>query len=145
MAPYLLIELHKDMRPCVLVVEDDAVTRELLRRILEREGCDVEEAVDGEKAVGKLAQGRYDVVVLDIALPKLSGTDVMEYIASTTPRLLESIVVVTGLDAAEIRKLFPSICETLSKPVIAARLLESVRRCLGSVAHVSGLSGIHVA
>jgi two-component system, OmpR family, alkaline phosphatase synthesis response regulator PhoP len=105
----------------------------------------VEEAVDGEKAVGKLAQGRYDVVVLDIALPKLSGTDVMEYIASTTPRLLESIVVVTGLDAAEIRKLFPSICETLSKPVIAARLLESVRRCLGSVAHVSGLSGIHVA
>jgi len=133
------------MRPCVLVVEDDAVTRDLLRRILERAGCDVEEAIDGEKAVGKLAQGRYDIVVLDIALPKLSGTDVMEYIASTTPRLLESIVVVTGLDAAEIRKLFPSVCETLSKPVIPARLLESVHRCLGSAVLMNGMSGIHVA
>ena len=133
------------MRPLVLVVEDDAVTRELLRRILEKEGCIVDEAVDGEKAVGKIARERYDVIVLDIALPKLSGTDVMEYIASTTPRLLESIVVVTGLDAAEIRNLFPSICETLSKPVIPARVLESVRRCLGAVAHPNGLSGISVA
>jgi DNA-binding NtrC family response regulator len=120
------------MRPTVLVVEDDVATREALRRVLENEGCDVELAVDGEKAVGCLAQRAYDAVVLDIALPKLSGTDVMEYIASTRPQMLESIVVVTGLEVAEIRKLFPTICETLSKPVIPKRLIASVRRCLGS-------------
>lgn len=133
------------MRPRVLVVEDDATTREALRRILEAEGCEVDVAVDGEKAVGRVNQSRYDAIVLDIALPKLSGTDVMEYIASTTPEMLESIVVVTGLEAAEIRKLFPSICETLSKPVMPTRLIASVRRCLGATAHPNGLSGISVA
>lgn len=133
------------MRPQVLIVEDDVATRQILRRILEGEGCVVHEASDGEKAVGKLAQQQYDAVVLDIALPKLSGTDVMEYIASTSPRMLESIVVVTGLEAGEVRKLFPTICETLSKPVLPTRLIASVRRCLGATAHPNGLSGISVA
>lgn len=121
------------MRPRVLVVEDDAATRELLKTILAVEGCDVDAAVDGEKAVGCLARQRYDAIVLDIALPKMSGTDVMEYIASTTPELLSAIIVVTGLDVAEIRKLFPSVCETLSKPVMPTRLLASVRRCFGGI------------
>lgn len=133
------------MRPRVLVVEDDVTTREALRKVLEGEGCQVDIAVDGEKAVGALNQYRYDAIVLDIALPKLSGTDVMEYIASTSPRLLESIVVVTGLEVSEIRKLFPTICETLSKPVMPTRLIASVRRCLGATAHPNGLSGISVA
>jgi CheY-like chemotaxis protein len=133
------------MRPSVLIVEDDAATREALRKVLESEGCVVEIAIDGENAVGKLAQFQYDAIVLDIALPKLSGTDVMEFIASTSPRMLESIVVVTGLDAEEIRKLFPTICETLSKPVMPTRLIASVRRCLGATAHPNGLSGISVA
>lgn len=99
--------------------------------MLEAEGCAVEEAVDGEKAIGALAQRRYDAIILDIVLPKLSGTDVMEWLAVTRPESLASIIVVTGLDVAEIRKLFPTICETLAKPVIRNRLLGSVRRCLG--------------
>lgn len=133
------------MRPNVLIVEDDTAIRESLRKVLEGEGCRVDVAEDGEKAVGKLAQYHYDAIVLDIALPKLSGIDVMEYIASTSPRLLESIVVVTGLDVDEVRKLFPTICETLSKPVMPTRLIASVRRCLGATAHPNGLSGISVA
>jgi CheY-like chemotaxis protein len=133
------------MRPHVLVVEDDFATREALRKILEGEGCTVDLAIDGEKAVGCLARKQFDVVVLDLALPKLSGTDVMEYIASTNPAQLSSIVVVTGLEAQEIRKLFPAVRETLSKPVMPTRLIASVRRCLGATAHPNGLSGISVA
>ena len=129
------------MSPLVLVVEDDTATREALRNVLVAEGCTVETAADGEKAVGFLAQRRYDAIILDIVLPKLSGTDVMEYIASTNPETLASIIVVTGLDVTEIRKLFPTVCETLSKPVIPSRILGSVRRCLGaSGKHSSGMS-----
>jgi len=130
------------MRPTVLIVEDDTATREALCRVLEDEGYLVDLAVDGEKAVGRLAQKAYDAIVLDIALPKLSGTDVMEYIASTRPQMLESIVVVTGLDVGEIRKLFPTICETLSKPVIPNRLVASVRRCLGTEQRGTGTAGV---
>lgn len=119
------------MRPTILVVEDDGQTREALRGILEHQGYAVDVAIDGERAVGALAQRRYDVIILDIALPKMSGTDVMEYLAGTTPDVLASIVVVTGLEAEEIRNLFPQICDTLSKPVLPARLMESVHRCLG--------------
>ena len=115
----------------VLIVEDDRATREALHAILEDLGCDVDLAEDGEKAVGRLAQQNYDAIILDIVLPKLSGTDVMEYLATTNPAVLASIVVVTGLEVAEIRTLFPTICETLSKPVLPSRLVASVRRCLG--------------
>ena len=116
--------------PVVLVVEDDVVTRNAMRLVLESAGYEVELAVDGEKAIGCVAQRRYDTIVLDIVLPKLSGTDVMEFIASTSPEMLASIVVVTGLEVREIRKLFPTVCETLSKPVLPSRLLSSIRRCM---------------
>jgi DNA-binding response OmpR family regulator len=132
------------MRPRILVVEDDTTTREAFRRILELEGCELDLVPDGEKAVGALAQRRYDAIILDIALPKMSGTDVMEYIASTTPEVLTSIVVVSGLEAGEIRKLFPEICETMSKPVMPGRLIAAVRRCL-SMGHTARVSGISVA
>jgi DNA-binding response OmpR family regulator len=133
------------MRPHLLVVEDDFATREALRKILEGEGCLVDVAGDGEKAIGALAQRRYHAIVLDLALPRLSGTDVMEYVASTDPARLASIVVVTGLEASEIRMLFPAVTETLSKPVMPTRLIAAVRRCLGATAHPNGLSGISVA
>lgn len=135
------------MRPRVLIVEDDSTTRAALRMILEREGCEVDLAVDGEKAVGCIAQSAYDAVVLDIVLPKLSGTDVMEYIASTRPTMLESVIVVTGLEVQEIRKLFPTVCEALCKPVMPTRLIGAVRRCLaaGKASDSGSLSGISVA
>ncbi len=135
------------MRPRILVVEDDTATRESLRRVLELEGCDLDMVGDGEKAVGALAQRTYDVIILDIALPKMSGTDVMEYIASSTPEVLSSVVVVTGLEAQEIRKLFPDICETLSKPVMPGRLIAAIRRCLAVTHKIggTGISGIFVA
>lgn len=133
------------MRTRALIVEDDRTTREALRRVLEREGCVIDVAVDGEKAIGCLAQHRYDVVVLDIVLPKLSGTDVMEYIASTTPELLASVIVVTGLEVGEIRKLFPGVCEALSKPVMPTRLVSSFRRCVAAGGPASGAAGISIA
>lgn len=126
------------MQPTILVVEDDGQTREALRGILERQGYAVDVVPDGEQAIGALAGQRYDAIILDVALPKMSGTDVMEYLAGTTPDVLASIVVVTGLDAVEIRNLFPQICDTLSKPVLPARLMESLRRCLGEPPPAAG-------
>ena len=130
MAYQLLLELLPAMPPLILIVEDDTATRQSLRTILEQEGVEVHEAPDGERAIGALARFHYDAIILDIALPRMSGTDVMEYIASTTPEILTSVVVVTGLEMHEVRNLFPQISETLSKPVSPSRLLASLRRCL---------------
>jgi CheY-like chemotaxis protein len=119
-----------EMRPSALIVEDEAVTRNLLRQLLINSGCDVDEATDGEGAIAKLTVKRYNVILLDIVLPKLSGTHVMDFLREEDPDSLERVIVVTGLNVEEIRKLFPTVCHALGKPVIPNRLLASVQKCL---------------
>jgi len=118
------------MRPRALIVEDESVTRNLLRQLLLNAGCDVDEATDGEQAIDMLAVEKYGVILLDIVLPKRSGTDVMDFLREQDPEALERVIVVTGLNVAEIRKLFPTVCHALGKPVIPTRLLASVQECL---------------
>jgi len=120
----------KDARAKALVVEDDATTRTLLVGLLESIDCDVDVAADGEEALQRLQSRHYDVVLLDIVLPKMSGIDVMESLRRDHPHILGRIIVVTGLDIREIRTLFPSVHETLSKPVIPNRLRQAVRSSL---------------
>jgi CheY-like chemotaxis protein len=127
------------MRPRALVVEDDAVTRNVLRHLLEERGCDVDEAVDGQQAINLMAHVDYGVILLDIVLPRISGTAVMEHLMRSNPALVSRIIVVTGLNVDEIRKLFPTVCAALGKPVIPARLLQSVNACLVRAdAHFTG-------
>jgi CheY-like chemotaxis protein len=119
-----------EMRPAALIVEDEVVTRKLLRELLLTSGLQVEEATDGEEAIKKLSGKKYGVILLDIVLPKLSGTHVMDFLRDFDPDALERVIVVTGLNVEEIRKLFPTVCHALGKPVIPNRLLSSVQKCL---------------
>jgi len=118
------------MRRKALIVEDDPHTRRLLARLIESEDCKVDEAADGARAIEMLSKTDYDVVLLDIVLPKVSGTAVMDHLFITNPAMLERIIVVTGLNVEDIRKLFPTVCHALSKPVIPNRLMDSVHKCL---------------
>ena len=120
------------MRRKALIVEDDAATRALLADLVSSAGFETDIAADGELAVGLLTRNSYDVVVLDLILPKISGTDIMEYLHCTKPHMLTKVVVVTGLDVAEIRKLFPDVCDALGKPVVPNRLLRAMRACVGN-------------
>jgi len=119
-----------EMRSTALIVEDEVVTRKLLRELLLSSGLNVDEATDGEEAIAKLTVNRYGVILLDIVLPKLSGTHVMDFLRDADPDALERVIVVTGLNVEEIRKLFPTVCHALGKPVIPNRLLASVQKCL---------------
>jgi len=62
-------------RARVLLVEDNEVNRKVAARLLERLGCEVEIAVDGVEAVEKTAQRRYDVVLMDLHMPRLDGIE----------------------------------------------------------------------
>ena len=118
------------MRRKALIVEDDDTTRRLLRKLVESQGCEVDEARDGEVAIERLEAYDYAVILLDIVLPKVSGTEVMDHLFKTNPALLERIIVVTGLNLDEVRKLFPTVCNALPKPVIPKRLIDSMNKCL---------------
>src|SRR5690348_10700237 len=118
------------MRRKALVVEDDAATRALLCRLVESQQCDVDEAADGQTAIELLDANDYAVVLLDLVLPKVSGADVLDHVYNANPAMLERIIVVTGLNIEEVRKLFPTVCNALPKPVIPQRLMASIHKCL---------------
>ena len=61
----------------VLVVEDDVRTRELMRRLLETEGFDVEEAGHGQEALARLRAGKPDLIILDLMMPVMDGFEFM--------------------------------------------------------------------
>jgi DNA-binding response OmpR family regulator len=125
------VRSRSEWPPRALVVEDDPVTRVLLETLLKEHGCAVDSVDDGEKAIACLDTHDYRVILLDIVLPKKSGTEIMEHLHHTKPRLLHRVIVVTGLNVDEIRKLFPAVCQALSKPVMPSRLLSAVNLCLG--------------
>jgi len=118
------------MRSRALIVEDEAIARGLLGQLLESLDFAFDLAADGEEALRCLDDHEYDVILLDIVLPKVSGIEVMESLHRHRPRLLGKVIVVTGLDIREIRSLFPTVHETLSKPVLPGRLREAVRSCI---------------
>jgi len=64
------------MRPAVLVVDDDAGIRQVLRLYLERDGHRVTDAADGTAALTLVAERRFDLVLLDIMLPGVDGFEV---------------------------------------------------------------------
>src|SRR5688500_9535156 len=118
------------MLPRALVVEDDRNTRDALRVIIQDEGYEVDAAADGEEAITYLSRETYALILLDIVLPKISGTGVMEHLRAHHPAALENVVVVTGVEVQDISRLFPAVAFTLCKPVLPSRLRGLARRFL---------------
>ena len=114
----------------MLLVDDEASIRLVLRRTLAKDGWTVEEAADGEAAVALLADEgrRWAAIVLDVTLPGVSGAEIYRRLQATRPDLARRVVLTSGapsdfLDDAE--------CAVLRKPfdIMAARDL--VRRAAG--------------
>lgn len=86
----------------ILVVEDDLFLRELYTDILSGEGYKVESAVDGEDALQKMKIGGYDMVLLDIIMPKMDGLSVMKQMQGNPPQAPNKCVIfLTNLDKDE--------------------------------------------
>jgi len=84
----------------LLVVEDDQFLRELYVEILTNEGFSVDQAIDGEEAYNKMYAGGYDLVLLDIMLPKTDGLRILERLKTETPPIKPNgaVVVLSNMD-----------------------------------------------
>jgi CheY-like chemotaxis protein len=104
----LLATLQKyrcEVRPCpVLVVEDDAATRELLRRMLEREGWVVREAAHGRAALAQVAERRPDLILLDLMMPEMDGFQFLEALRTQAAWRAIPIIVVTAMELSEAER-----------------------------------------
>ena len=86
----------------ILIVEDDELLREVYSDTLTSEGYTIDTAQDGEEAYTKMSQGGWDLVLLDIIIPKMSGIDVAQKIKAAPPITPnKSIVFLTNLDKGD--------------------------------------------
>jgi two-component system, NtrC family, sensor kinase len=85
----------------ILVVEDDAANRDLLRQYLEREGHSVQEAGNGIQALQQLAAGAYDLMLLDVIMPEMDGYKVLALL-KWNPSLRDlPVIMISGLDETQ--------------------------------------------
>ncbi len=115
-------------QPRVLVVDDDARSRRLLRGFLEPVGATVTEAADGAEALSLLESGGWDLVMLDVMMPGMDGFEVLDRIREGRPMEELPVILVTGVDDADarMRGLNARANEFLAKPVDQAELLARV-------------------
>ena len=121
--------------PRILVVDDVAVNREILKRWLSRRGFSVTEAADGQEAIRIVELGEIDLVLLDIMMPNLNGTEVLRTIRRTRSRSDLPIVMVTAKcfsgDVAQCLDLGAN--DYMSKPVDFKLLLAVIEEQVGAM------------
>ena len=89
----------------ILVVEDDQFLRELYNQLLTEEGYEVDLAADGEEGLSKISKGGYDLVLLDIMLPKMDGLEILRrYKKQPSEKPNGSVVLLTNLGQDSIIK-----------------------------------------
>jgi CheY-like chemotaxis protein len=119
--------------PRVLVVDDDADTRRLLRAVLEQKGFRVEEAGDGSLALAILQDGgAFDLVTLDLQMDEMHGLEVLRQIRSRRATAAVPVIVATGAgDPVVEMQLFEAGADDfVVKPVDPPRFLLRVQAVL---------------
>jgi type II secretory ATPase GspE/PulE/Tfp pilus assembly ATPase PilB-like protein/ActR/RegA family two-component response regulator len=116
-------------RERVLLVEDEAPLRGVLRDLLEREGYAVLEAADGVQALDAIDRSAPDLVVLDLNLPRLDGFGVLQHLRSRTSTATLPVLVLTakGDEDSEVRVFESGANDFLTKPFRPRALIARLR------------------
>ena len=117
----------------ILVVEDEANVRKLVTVNLISRGYTVYEAKDVQQAVERLQTQPFDLIVLDIKLPDLTGWDLLARIATDAAiEFSGPVLVMTAsvMDAQIDLDRYPMVVEVLVKPFSAAKLVAAIERAL---------------
>jgi CheY-like chemotaxis protein len=115
--------------PRVLVADDESSIRMLVSKVLRRAGFEPVEAADGQEAIEHLDAEEYDVVVLDLMMPRVDGFGVVDHLIETNPRMMEKTVVMTAFPKAAAKERLHHLCCIISKPFEVTELVSLVRQC----------------
>jgi two-component system, chemotaxis family, chemotaxis protein CheY len=121
------------MARTVLVVDDAAFMRMMIRDILTKEGYTIHEAVNGRDAVEKFDELHPDLVTMDITMPEMSGLDALRAIREHDPSARVLMVSAMGQQKMIVEALEAGAMDFLVKPFQPTKVLETVKKCLQSV------------
>jgi two-component system, OmpR family, KDP operon response regulator KdpE len=114
----------------VLVADDEPALRKVVRDALEREGHEVVAAIDGQEALERFDEGGFDLVVTDLAMPRLGGLELVQEIRrrkASTPIL---VLTVKNEEREKVRMLDAGADDFVTKPFGVAELLARARALL---------------
>ncbi len=116
-------------KPFILVVDDNKITTKLLRRYLEANGYEAQEAYDGIDCLEKVELRQPDAIVLDVMMPRLDGYETSKKLKSQELTKSIPVVIVTALNdvANQIKSIEAGADDFLSKPIEEKLLIAKVR------------------
>jgi DNA-binding NtrC family response regulator len=112
-----------------LIVEDDDAILNLAKVVLEREQFTVEGVRDAASAIALLGTVAYDLLVIDLMLPQISGEELLDYLELTQPKYLRRVVVTTASPGRLSCEFLQRICRLLAKPFDIEQLVLIAREC----------------
>jgi DNA-binding NtrC family response regulator len=114
----------------VLVVDDEEALRTVLSTELKGEGYEVDTASDGDEAISIVQNKKFDLLLLDIKMPKVDGFEVLKFVKKSFPSI--KVIMLTGFadlkNAIESKKLGAE--DFVSKPYDLVDLLTTIERVL---------------
>jgi CheY-like chemotaxis protein len=118
----------------ILVIDDDLAIRVLLQAVLRRMKFDVELAEDGAAGLEKVqANGKFDLILLDLMMPRLNGYEFIERIAEQYPQHRPHIIVFTAAGKRGVEKIPPdAVCNSILKPFDLDKFIEIIADCLNN-------------
>jgi CheY-like chemotaxis protein len=120
-------------KPTVLIVEDNVDAARIFDQALQTAGFEIEVASTGQQALAILSATAPDLVILDIALPDVSGIDVLKNIRSD-PRLSKTRIIMATAFPRLAQKLSDGADMVLLKPIPYAKLRDLSRKLVASAA-----------
>ncbi len=115
----------------ILLIEDDLALRTELEKFLEFKGHQVTCAEDGRQGLCEIQKTAYDVILLDVKLPEMNGTDVLKNVSATTASH-PPIIIITGHGSKEmvLQAIHFGAFDFLEKPFTPELLIKTVDRAL---------------
>ncbi len=112
----------------ILIVDDEEIIRDFLSEILEEYQVTV--ACDGDEAIEKIRNKRYDLVITDLRMPRVPGEEVVKFTRETYPN--SKVIVISGYSslATVSQSVSNGACAFLSKPFSIKELLQTVSTAL---------------
>ncbi|HXI13225.1 MAG TPA: response regulator [Thermoanaerobaculia bacterium] len=112
-----------------LVVDDDEATAKLITTVLQRESFEVEVARNGAEAISRMGEKDYNLIVLDLVMPKVNGIAVLRYLDEHKPANLCRVIMTTASPHVIASEFLDRICRILPKPFELSLLIEFAHQC----------------
>ena len=126
----------------ILVIDDDSAIRVLLQAVLRRMKFDVALAEDGAAGLDMVSRdGGFDLILLDLMMPKLNGYEFIERMSKTPPDHRPHIIVFTAAGKRGVDKIpADSVCASILKPFDLDKFIEIIGDCLNDAHATSPVS-----